>query len=59
MEGNHASPFNFGNPGEFTMLELAQVICLHSDYMSFPFDFLGGYAIYFERAGVNVLVFLL
>ncbi|KAJ8566005.1 hypothetical protein K7X08_008581 [Anisodus acutangulus] len=26
MEGNHVGPFNLGNPGEFTMLELAKVI---------------------------------
>lgn len=25
MEGDHVGPFNLGNPGEFTMLELAQV----------------------------------
>ena len=23
MEGDHIGPFNLGNPGEFTMLELA------------------------------------
>ena len=27
MEGEHVGPFNLGNPGEFTMMELAQV-CL-------------------------------
>ena len=26
MEGEHVGPFNLGNPGEFTMLELAEVI---------------------------------
>jgi hypothetical protein len=26
MEGEHVGPFNLGNPGEFTMLELAQVL---------------------------------
>jgi len=26
MENNHVGPFNLGNPGEFTMLELAQVV---------------------------------
>ncbi|KAL4560577.1 hypothetical protein LXL04_032730 [Taraxacum kok-saghyz] len=26
MEGDHIGPFNLGNPGEFTMLELAQVV---------------------------------
>ncbi|CAL4938820.1 unnamed protein product [Urochloa decumbens] len=26
MENNHIGPFNLGNPGEFTMLELAQVV---------------------------------
>ncbi|KAK4265776.1 hypothetical protein QN277_026787 [Acacia crassicarpa] len=26
MEGDHVGPFNLGNPGEFTMLELAQVV---------------------------------
>jgi hypothetical protein len=31
MEGEHIGPFNLGNPGEFTMLELAQVC--------FPFPF--------------------
>jgi hypothetical protein len=25
MESDHIGPFNLGNPGEFTMLELAQV----------------------------------
>lgn len=34
MEGEHVGPFNLGNPGEFTMLELAKVsfygyICIH------------------------------
>ena len=47
MEGDHVGPFNLGNPGEFTMLELAQVICLHSDNISnFYVEFFGGYAIY-------------
>lgn len=32
MEGEHVGPFNLGNPGEFTMLELAQV------YYSFQQD---------------------
>jgi UDP-glucuronate decarboxylase len=27
MEGEHIGPFNLGNPGEFTMLELAEVCC--------------------------------
>ncbi|KAL1548462.1 UDP-glucuronic acid decarboxylase 4 [Salvia divinorum] len=26
MEGEHVGPFNLGNPGEFTMLELAKVV---------------------------------
>ncbi|KAK3017962.1 hypothetical protein RJ639_002719 [Escallonia herrerae] len=26
MEGEHLGPFNLGNPGEFTMLELAEVV---------------------------------
>jgi len=26
MESNHIGPFNLGNPGEFTMLELAEVV---------------------------------
>ncbi|RWW18860.1 hypothetical protein BHE74_00028685 [Ensete ventricosum] len=26
MEGEHIGPFNLGNPGEFTMLELAKVV---------------------------------
>ncbi|KAG9142797.1 hypothetical protein Leryth_005555 [Lithospermum erythrorhizon] len=25
MEGEHVGPFNLGNPGEFTMLELAEI----------------------------------
>lgn len=29
MESEHVGPFNMGNPGEFTMLELAEV-CLPS-----------------------------
>jgi hypothetical protein len=28
MEGEHIGPFNLGNPGEFTMIELAEV-CIH------------------------------
>ena len=28
MEGEHVGPFNLGNPGEFTMLELAEVSIL-------------------------------
>lgn len=28
MEGEHVGPFNLGNPGEFTMLELAKVSIL-------------------------------
>lgn len=28
MEGEHVGPFNLGNPGEFTMLELAKVSVL-------------------------------
>lgn len=30
MEGEHVGPFNLGNPGEFTMLELAEVCHFHS-----------------------------
>lgn len=26
MDGEHIGPFNLGNPGEFTMLELAEVV---------------------------------
>ncbi|KAE8657659.1 UDP-glucuronic acid decarboxylase 1 [Hibiscus syriacus] len=26
MEGEHVGPFNLGNPGEFTMLEFAEVV---------------------------------
>lgn len=26
MEGEHVGPFKLGNPGEFTMLELAEVV---------------------------------
>ncbi|XP_020255533.1 UDP-glucuronic acid decarboxylase 1-like [Asparagus officinalis] len=26
MKGDHVGPFNLGNPGEFTMLELAEVV---------------------------------
>lgn len=26
MDGEHIGPFNLGNPGEFTMLELAKVV---------------------------------
>lgn len=26
MDGEHAGPFKLGNPGEFTMLELAEVV---------------------------------
>nr|AGK44137.1 UDP-glucuronate decarboxylase protein 1 [Populus tomentosa] len=31
MEGEHVGPFNLGNPGEFTMLELAEVVKETSD----------------------------
>jgi len=37
MEGEHVGPFNLGNPGEFTMLELAKVSLSLSLYI--PFDF--------------------
>jgi len=30
MEGEHVGPFNLGNPGEFTMLELAEVSVVFS-----------------------------
>ena len=30
MDGEHVGPFNLGNPGEFTMLELAEVRDPHS-----------------------------
>jgi hypothetical protein len=36
MEGEHVGPFNLGNPGEFTMLELAEV-CLPSKFLVFLF----------------------
>jgi len=36
MEGEHVGPFNLGNPGEFTMLELAEV-CLPSNFRVFLF----------------------
>lgn len=29
MDGEHVGPFNLGNPGEFTMLELAEVQLPH------------------------------
>lgn len=29
MEGEHVGPFNLGNPGEFTMLELAKVTLMY------------------------------
>lgn len=34
MEGEHVGPFNLGNPGEFTMLELAQVNSLTHSHFS-------------------------
>lgn len=34
MDGEHVGPFNLGNPGEFTMLELAEV-CLFLFNFSF------------------------
>lgn len=40
MEGEHVGPFNLGNPGEFTMLELAKVChVFHSIQISFSFPF--------------------
>lgn len=33
MEGEHVGPFNLGNPGEFTMLELAKV---RSNFLVIP-----------------------
>ncbi|XP_044958140.1 UDP-glucuronic acid decarboxylase 4-like [Hordeum vulgare subsp. vulgare] len=32
MEGDHIGPFNLGNPGEFTMLQLAKVVHDTSDH---------------------------
>lgn len=37
MESEHVGPFNLGNPGEFTMLELAQV-CRAVILTDMPFD---------------------
>lgn len=34
MESDHIGPFNLGNPGEFTMLELAEVVKQTIDPMS-------------------------
>lgn len=31
MDGEHVGPFNLGNPGEFTMLELAEVSVGHRE----------------------------
>lgn len=45
MEGDHVGPFNLGNPGEFTMLELAQVnifythFCVTTEYSPFMADY--------------------
>jgi hypothetical protein len=40
MDGEHVGPFNLGNPGEFTMLELAQVpsLILKFDSHYFPYN---------------------
>jgi hypothetical protein len=35
MEGEHIGPFNLGNPGEFTMLELAEVSISFSQRIHF------------------------
>lgn len=37
MDGEHIGPFNLGNPGEFTMLELAEVSNGYNDY--FPIHY--------------------
>ncbi|XWS55725.1 hypothetical protein CRYUN_Cryun09bG0025000 [Craigia yunnanensis] len=37
MEGEHRGPFNLGNPGEFTMLELAEVCLLECILLSVKF----------------------
>ena len=37
MEGVHIGPFNLGNPGEFTMLELAEVCLLECILVSVKF----------------------
>jgi hypothetical protein len=37
MEGEHIGPFNLGNPGEFTMLELAEVCSNVFKFISPPF----------------------
>jgi len=34
MENDHVGPFNLGNPGEFTMLELAEV-CFYFYHLPF------------------------
>lgn len=36
MEGEHVGPFNLGNPGEFTMLELAKVKITHFHHTNKP-----------------------
>ena len=45
MEGEHVGPFNLGNPGEFTMLELAQVCSFTMEKIAFKIsNLLNGFA---------------
>jgi hypothetical protein len=36
MENDHVGPFNLGNPGEFTMLELAEVCFTFTIFVLLP-----------------------
>lgn len=38
MENDHVGPFNLGNPGEFTMLELAEVCFTFAISLLLPFE---------------------
>lgn len=38
MEGEHIGPFNLGNPGEFTMLELAEVSIYYPIHLAYELN---------------------
>lgn len=56
MEGEHVGPFNLGNPGEFTMLELAEVClrCFYSFLQSYIFTYRKRETNYFINTSLRI-----
>ena len=59
MESEHIGPFNLGNPGEFTMLELAQVWPWHWNLLSIRLSEYHGFLSPISQPGIMILYFFL